>query len=81
VTAAHQVVLYGSAGCHLCEDASAQLRELQRSRDFVFYEVDIHSDPELERLYLIEIPVIEVDGVVVTQAPVDIDRVRAAVTP
>ena len=81
MTAAHQVVLYSSPGCHLCEEAATLLRDLQRSRDFAFFEVDIHSDPELERLYLIEIPVIEVDGVVVTQAPVEIDRVAAAVTP
>ena len=59
VTAAHQVVLYSSPGCHLCEEAATLLRDLQRSRDFAFFEVDIHSDPELERLYLIEIPVIE----------------------
>lgn len=81
MTAAHQVVLYSSPGCHLCEEASTQLRELQRSRDFAFFEVDIHSDPELERRFLLEIPVIEVDGLVVTQAPVEIDRVRQAVTP
>ena len=31
--------------------------------------------------FLLEIPVIEVDGLVVTQAPVEIDRVRQAVTP
>lgn len=75
----HSVVLYSSPGCHLCEDAANLVRTLQRARDFTFAEVDIHSDPELERRYLFEIPVIEVDGVVVTQAPVDIDRVRAAV--
>ena len=81
MTAAHQVVLYSSPGCHLCEEAAALLRDLQRSRDFAFFEVDIHSDPELERRFLLEIPVIEVDGVVVTQAPVEIDRVRQVVTP
>lgn len=76
----HRVVLYVSPGCHLCEDAADLVRALQRGRDFAFAEVDIHSDPELERRHLFEIPVIEVDGVVVTQAPVDIDRVRAAVS-
>lgn len=80
MSAQHEVVLYGSPGCHLCEEAADLVRGLQGARGFAFAEVDIHSDPELERRYLFEIPVIEVDGVVVTQAPVDIARVRAAVS-
>lgn len=75
----HRVVLYGAPGCHLCEDAASALRALQRARAFDLVEVDIHDDPEIEKRYLLEIPVIEVDGVVVTQAPVEIDRVREAV--
>jgi glutaredoxin len=76
----HRVVLFGAPGCHLCEDAASAVRTLARARVFEFDEVDIHSDPELERRYLLEIPVIEVDGVVVTQAPIDISRVRIAVS-
>ena len=76
----HQVVLYGASGCHLCEDAASALRALRRTRAFDLVEVDIHGDPEIEKRYLFEIPVIEVDGVVVTQAPVEIERVREAVS-
>jgi glutaredoxin len=74
----HEVVLYGAAGCHLCEEAAHALETLRRSRRFRLREVDIHSDPELERRYLLEIPVIEVNGAIVTSAPVDINRVRFA---
>lgn len=74
----HEVVLYSSPGCHLCEQAADALRSLQRGRPFHWTEVDIHSDLELEKLYLLEIPVIEVDGVVVTQAPIEINKVRFA---
>jgi len=73
-----EVVLYGAPGCHLCEEASHALQTLRRNRQFTLREVDIHSDPELERQYLLEIPVIEVNGTVVTSAPVDINRVRLA---
>ena len=75
---AHEVVLYAAGDCHLCHEAARALVTLQRFRHFELREVDIHSDPELERRYLLEIPVIEVDGLVVTQAPVDINRVRMA---
>jgi glutaredoxin len=74
----HQVVLYGAPGCHLCEDAATALGTLRRTHEFDLREVDIHSDPEVERRYLLEIPVIEVDGAVVTQAPVDIEAVARA---
>ena len=73
----HEVVLYGAPGCHLCEAAAAALEALRRTHEFDLREVDIHTDPDLERRYLIEIPVIEVDGAVVTQAPVDIEAVAS----
>ena len=73
-----EVTLYGAPGCHLCEQARAALEPLRKRLPFALREVDIHSDVELERRWLLEIPVIEVAGVVVTQAPVDLDAVRQA---
>ncbi len=55
------------------------LRELRGALSFELCEVNIESDPELERRFMLEIPVIEVDGVVVTAAPVDLEAVREAV--
>ena len=55
------------------------LRELRGTVSFELGEVNIESDPELERRFMLEIPVIEVDGVVVTKAPVDLGAVREAV--
>ena len=75
--ALRQVVLYTRPGCHLCGEAWRALDVLQVSLAFTLREVDIESDPELERRFMLEIPVIEVDGEVVTQAPVDLDAVRA----
>lgn len=74
----HEVVLYSRPGCHLCEEAAAALEALRHRYSFAFREVDIQSDPELERRFLLEIPVIEVDGAVVTQAPVDMRAVALA---
>jgi len=73
-----EVVLYGQPGCHLCEDAKAALVALRRWRSFTLRIVDINSDDDLARRYLFEIPVIEVNGAVVTRAPIDLREVTIA---
>jgi len=77
-----RVVLYSRPGCHLCERALVALRALREGPGapppFEVTEVNIESDPALERGFLLEIPVIEVDGTVVTTAPVEMAAVRAA---
>ena len=74
-----RVVLYGRPGCHLCDEARAELERLRARLPFDLREVSIEGDAQLERRFTLEIPVIEVDGVVVTLAPVDLDAVRRAV--
>ena len=56
-----RVVFYTEPGCHLCEDARGLLDGWG-----IEYEV-VASDPR----YLIRVPVIEVDGAVVAEAPID----------
>jgi len=59
--AAGRVVFYTEPGCHLCEDARRLLDGWG-----IDYEV-VESDPR----YLIRVPVIELDGAVIAEAPVD----------
>jgi glutaredoxin len=56
------VTLYGKAGCHLCEEAKAEIEAARRERDFNLIEVDISLDPVLNRTHGERIPVIEVNG-------------------
>jgi hypothetical protein len=77
--AAPHVTLYTREGCHLCEVADHQLRALQMSVPFHLHQVDITSDPDLERRFLIEIPVVAVNDEVITSAPIDVALVRRAV--
>jgi predicted thioredoxin/glutaredoxin len=74
-----EVVLYVGTDCHLCEIARHLLLALRRSIPFHLREVAISSDPDLERRFILEVPVIEVDGEIAAQAPVEIEAVRAAV--
>jgi len=64
------VTLYIREECHLCEQAKADLESLQEQYPHRLVEVDIDSDPALQRTYLVEIPVLEV-GPYRIKAPFD----------
>jgi len=57
-----EVVVYHAEGCHLCERALAQVRDLQAELGYELREVDITGDPELEAVYREWLPVVEIDG-------------------
>ncbi|GAB4428139.1 MAG: hypothetical protein Kow002_17020 [Anaerolineales bacterium] len=54
------VTLYTRKDCHLCEQTKADLEALQEKIPHRLVEVDIDSDPALQKAYLTEIPVVEV---------------------
>ncbi len=58
-----EVVLYGKAGCHLCEEARAAVEAVRARRPFDLKEVDITLDPALHARYKERIPVVAVAGV------------------
>ena len=57
-----QVVLYGKAGCHLCEEARDVVAAVRERHPFELEEVDVSTDPELHERYGERIPVLAVDG-------------------
>lgn len=64
------VTLYTRKDCHLCDQAKANLESLQEQIPHRLVEIDIDSDPALQKKYLVEIPVIEV-GPYLLKAPFD----------
>ena len=54
-----RVVVYGAAGCHLCERAREVVEEVCGD---AWRYVQIDGDEGLERRYRERIPVVEVDG-------------------
>ena len=62
----NEIVLYTRPGCHLCHDTQAILTALLAERQAAgqpaasLVERDISLDPELERAWLTEIPVVEI---------------------
>ena len=66
------VVVYSRPGCHLCEEAIEQIIALhEQGYRFNLHEVDIESNDLLLRRHLERIPVVEVDGVEVSELILD----------
>jgi glutaredoxin len=72
------VVLYARPDCHLCDEARAQL-EVLRAEGLAFQleEVNIDSDDQLLARYLERIPVIVLDGQIVSELGLDSGELRA----
>ena len=71
------VVVYSRPGCHLCEEAIAAIVALHgEGYRFGLHEVDVESDELLLRRHLERIPVVEIDGVVVSDLVLDEAAVR-----
>jgi glutaredoxin len=72
------VVVYSRPGCHLCGQAIEALIRLHgEGYRFELQEVDIESEELLLRRLLEKIPVVEIDGVVVSELILDEAAVRA----
>ncbi len=73
-----EVVVYSRPGCHLCSEALEAIVALhEEGYRFALREVDIESDEELLRRLLERIPVVEVDGAVVSELILDEAGLRA----
>jgi c-di-GMP-related signal transduction protein len=73
-----EVVVYSRPECHLCEQALGAIVALHgEGYRFVLREVDIDSDEQLLRSHLERIPVVEVDGAVVSELVLDQAALRA----
>jgi glutaredoxin len=72
-----RITVYSRAGCHLCEQAEADVRRLARSRAEIEV-VDIDTDPRLAERYTLRVPVVAIDGHEVAELQVDPAAVRTA---
>ena len=56
------VTVYSRHGCHLCEDAVKTLEGMREELAFEIEIIFIDGNPELEKLYGNEVPVIHING-------------------
>lgn len=79
-TADERVRLLTRQQCHLCAGARQVVQSVCAELSVSWAEVDIDTDPELQRQFGELVPVVQVDGVQVGYWRIDADRLRAAVT-
>ena len=56
------VTVYSRHGCHLCENAVKTLEGMREALAFEIEIIYIDGNPELEKLYGNEVPVIHING-------------------
>jgi len=70
--------LYGRPECHLCDEARAILEGLiQEVEDLELVELNIEDDDDLHGRFLERIPVIELDGRILSELVPDVQRLRS----
>ena len=73
------VTLYTRPGCHLCDEARQAILGLRDELPpFELREVNIEQDEDLMGRYLERIPVVAVDGEVVSELELKLDLLRAS---
>ena len=72
------VLLFGRAECHLCDEAERMLARIARTIPMTVQLIDIDADDYLQRLYMLEIPVVMANGKEVARAPISEGRLEDA---
>ena len=57
-----RLLLFGTFGCHLCEQAKAAIESAASADEYELEEVNIDLDPALVQLYGCDIPVVFING-------------------
>jgi glutaredoxin len=75
---AERVVVLTRQGCHLCDEAIAKVAAVCAETGEAYAVLDVDSDPELQRRYTDQVPVIFVDRAQHDFWRVDPVRLKAA---
>jgi glutaredoxin len=57
-----RIEIYSRPGCHLCDEAKEVIERVGRRFSFALFIINIETDPELEKLYGDQIPVVFING-------------------
>ena len=70
------ITIYSKKDCHLCDVAKEKLLEIQQEFPFLIIEIDIESDKTAFEKYKHLIPVIEIDGKIISSYMVNADELK-----
>ena len=74
-----KVTVYSRTGCHLCESAIGKIESVKPELNFNLEVKLIDNNPELEKQYGEQIPVILIDDQPHDYWRVDLERFKAAI--
>jgi glutaredoxin len=57
-----RIQIYSRPGCHLCDEAKEVIERVGRRFPFALSVINIDTEPELQKLYGEQIPVVFVNG-------------------
>jgi len=57
-----QIDIYSRPGCHLCDEAKEVVERVRLRFPFLLRVINIETDPELEKSYGEQIPVVFING-------------------
>jgi len=70
------VTIYSKKECHLCDIAKEELEAIRRDFDFSYNEVDIEKDKLAFEKFKHLIPVVEVDGKIISTYKVNEKKLK-----
>lgn len=73
-----ELVLYTRAGCHLCEEAKAELAPVLLEFGVALREVDVDTDPALAARFGQDVPVLMLDDRKLAKHRIDAAQIRRA---
>ena len=57
-----RIDIYSRPGCHLCDQAKVAVERVRARFSFALCVINIESDPELEKAYGEQVPVVFING-------------------
>jgi len=70
------IIIYSKKECHLCDIAKEELEAIRYEFDFSFKEVDIEKDKLAFEKFKYLIPVVEVDGEIISTGMVNRKKLK-----
>jgi hypothetical protein len=71
-----ELVLLGKPDCHLCHEMAAVVVPVLAELGLGLIERDVREDPETRRLYMLEIPVLLLNGVELARHRISAEELR-----
>lgn len=75
-----KIQFYTRPNCSLCEEARLMIQLVSEDVEFEIDEINIENNNQIHEIYMIRIPVIERNGIVIQEGRIDYPTLLEALT-